>query len=123
MSWIETARLAAEKIKKKREGTVIVQEAEELLQGADCELSEVSEKRSLHINEAVELFKKRGWIQIFSTYLNESIYLTKDNRVKVPDPAIPRYTQSEVEGLKNLTLDELKTLHEAKVLFRGTILS
>ena len=75
------------------------------------------------IEEAAELFKKRGWIQIFSTYLNQSIYLTKNNRVKVPDSAIPKYTQSEVDGLKNLTLDELRTLHEAKVLFKGTIIS
>ena len=35
--------------------------------------------------------------------------------------AIPRYTQAELDALKGLNLDELKTLHEAKVLFGGTI--
>ena len=77
----------------------------------------------IHLNEATRLYRKRGWIQIFSGYLNQSIYLTKNNRVKVPDSTIPKYTQSEVDGLKNLTLDELRTLHEAKVLFKGTIIS
>jgi hypothetical protein len=76
-----------------------------------------------HLEEAARFYRERGWVQIFSTYLNVSIYLAKDNRVKVPDSSIPRYTQKEIEGLKNLTLDELKTLHEVKVLFRGTILS
>ena len=79
--------------------------------------------RGKSIQEATRLYQKRGWVQIFSGYLNQSIYLAKDNRVKVPDSAIPKYTQSEVDGLKNLTLDELRTLHEAKVLFKGTIIS
>ncbi len=121
MSWIETARITTKEIKEKREGTLVVQEAEALAQTIDCEKSELSEKRSIHINEATRLYQKRGWIQIFSGYLNQSIYLVKNKSTRVPDPSIPKYTKEETEALRGLTLDELKTLHEAKVIFKGKI--
>jgi hypothetical protein len=121
MSWVETARLTVEEIKKKREVTMVVIEAKELVHVTDCERSELSEKRSAHINEAIRLFREKGWVKIFSGYLDCSIYLTRNKFIKVPDTAIPRYTQAELDALKGLSLDELKTLHEAKVLFGGTI--
>ena len=121
MSWIETARITTKEIKEKREGTLVVQEAEALAQTIDCEKSELSEKRSIHITEATRLYQKRGWVQIFSGYLNQSIYLVKNKSIKIPDPSIPRYTKEETEALRGLTLDELKTLHEAKVIFKGEI--
>ena len=121
MSWIETARITTKEIKEKREGTLVVQEAEALAQTIDCEKSELSEKRSIHIEEATRLYQKRGWIQIFSGYLNQSIYLVKNKSTRVPDPSIPKYTKEETEALRGLTLDELKTLHEAKQLFKGSI--
>ena len=121
MSWIETARITTKEIKEKREGTLVVQEAEALAQTIDCEKSELSEKRSIHITEATRLYQKRGWVQIFSGYLNQSIYLVRNKSVSVPDPSIPRYTKEETEALRGLTLDELKTLHEAKVIFKGEI--
>ena len=74
-----------------------------------------------HIEEAVSLYQKRGWVQIFSGYLKQNIYLVKNKATRVPDPSIPRYTKEETEALRGLTLDELKTLHEAKQLFKGTI--
>ena len=121
MSWIETARITTKEIKEKREGTLVVQEAEALAQTIDCEKSELSEKRSIHITEATRLYQNRGWVQIFSGYLNQSIYLVRNKSVSVPDPSIPRYTKEETEALRGLTLDELKTLHEAKVIFKGEI--
>ena len=121
MSWIETARITTKEIKEKREGTLVVQEAEALAQTIDCEKSELSEKRSIHIEEATRLYQKQGWIQIFSGYLNQSVYLVKNKSIKIPDPLIPRYTKEETEALRGLTLDELKTLHEAKVIFKGEI--
>ena len=121
MSWIETARIIIKEIKERREGTLVVQEAEELAQTIDCEKSELSEKRSIHITEATRLYQKRGWIQIFSGYLNQSIYLVKNKSTRVPDPSIIKYSQEEIESLNDLTLDEIKTLHEAKQLFKGTI--
>ena len=75
----------------------------------------------IHLEEAVYLYRERGWFQIFSGYLNQSVYLVKNKSIKVPDPSIPRYTKEETEALRGLTLDELKTLHEAKVIFKGEI--
>ena len=75
----------------------------------------------IQIEEAVHLYQKRGWIQIFSGYLNRSVYFVKNKSTRVPDPSIPRYTKEETEALRGLTLDELKTLHEAKQLFKGSI--
>ena len=121
MSWIETARIIIKEIKERREGTLVVQEAEALAQTIDCEKSELSEKRSIHITEATRLYQKRGWIQIFSGYLNQSIYLVKNKSTRVPDPSIIKYSQEEIESLNDLTLDEIKTLHEAKVIFKGEI--
>ena len=119
MSWIETARIIIKEIKERREGTLVVQEAEELAQTIDCEKSELSEKRSTHLTEATRLYQKQGWIQIFSGYLNQSVYFVKNKSTRVPDPSIPKYTKEETEALRGLTLDELKTLHEAKVIFKG----
>ena len=75
----------------------------------------------IHIEEAVRLYNERGWVQVWSTYLNAPIYLTKHRSTQVPDLSLPKYTQAEVKALKGLSLDELKTLHEAKVLFGGAI--
>ena len=77
----------------------------------------------IHLDEAIHLYLERGWIQIYSTYLESNIYLVRDDAIRVPDPSIPKYTQAEIQSLKDLTLDELKTLHEAKVLFKGKIIS
>jgi len=121
MSWIETAKITTKEIKEKREVTLVVHEAEALAQTIDCEKSELSEKRSTHITEATRLYQKQGWIQIFSGYLNQSVYFVKNKSTRVPDPSIPKYTKEETEALRGLTLDELKTLHEAKVIFKGEI--
>ena len=121
MSWIETARITIKEIKERHEETLVVQEAEELAQTIDCEKSELSEKRSTHITEATRLYQKQGWIQIFSGYLNQSVYFVKNKSTRVPDSSIPKYTKEETEALRGLTLDELKTLHEAKVIFKGEI--
>ena len=80
-----------------------------------------SPDRSIHIEEATRLYQKRGWVQIFSGYLNQSIYLVKNKATRVPDPSIPRYTKEETEALRGLTLEEIKTLHEAKMIFKGEI--
>ena len=77
--------------------------------------------RSIQIQEATKLYRRRGWIQIFSGHLNQSVYLVKNKSIKVPDPSIPRYTKEETEALRGLTLEEIKTLHDAKVIFKGEI--
>ena len=75
----------------------------------------------LSVEEATELFKERGWIQIWAGYLNQHIYFVRDGEVKVPDSTIPRYTQSEVNDLHGLNIDELNIMHEAKNVFGGVI--
>ena len=121
MSWIETARLAVEEIKKRREKIDDVLEGKEFHSFVDCEKSELSEKRAIHIHDAARLYKKRGWVQIYSTYLNRTIYLVRNEGVKVPTSDLPVYTESEVNALRGLSREEVLTLHEAKVIFKGTI--
>ena len=73
--------------------------------------------RSIHVTDAIKLFRERGWIQIFSTHLNQSVYLVKDDSIRVPNNSIPRYTRSEAEALMGLSLKEIITLH----VFKGNI--
>ena len=63
MSWIETARIIIKEIKERHEETLVIQEAEALAQTIDCEKSELSEKRSIHITEATRLYQKRDWMK------------------------------------------------------------
>lgn len=79
--------------------------------------------KALDISQAVADYKREGFIKIFSVYLGQSIYLGKDKRVaeKVPDKALPVYLEDELKALKDLSLDELRTLHEAKMIFVGKI--
>ena len=112
MSWVETARNAVEEIKRNRENEDLV---EDLIKSA------LSEKTTGSTTEVSHIYKKQGWIKIFSGYLNKSIYLVKDETVKVPDPTILKYTQQEVESLRDLSIDEIKTLCSAKEIFFGVI--
>jgi hypothetical protein len=85
------------------------------------ERNELNERTALKLEEIVCRYRDRGWIQIYSGYLNRSVYFVKNKSTRVPDPSIPRYTKQETEALRGLTLDELKTLHEVKVIFKGEI--
>ena len=77
--------------------------------------------RGKSIQEATRLYRKRGWIQVYSTYLKANIYLVRNKAIHVPDPSILRYAESEIDALRDLSLEELKTLHEAKIIFKGVI--
>jgi hypothetical protein len=77
--------------------------------------------RDKSIQESQKLFKERGWIQIYSTYLQENFYLVRSERIKTPEPHYPRYTRKEIEAIGNMSIDELKTLHNAKQIFSGLI--
>lgn len=92
------------------------------VQGSDIEKEILlPPDRGKTIQEAAKLLRERGWVQIFSGYLNQSIDLVRDERVKVPDPALSKYTQKEIQALNDLTWEEVKTLHQAKELFKGMI--
>ena len=91
-------------------------------QGSDIE-NEIkhSPDRGKSVQEATRLYQKRGGVQIFSGHLNQRIYLVKNERVQVPDSSILKYTQMEVEVLRGLSWEEVKTLHEAKEIFEGML--
>ena len=75
----------------------------------------------LSVEEATKLFKERGWIQIWAGDLNNHIYLVRDEKVKTPDTGILRYAQSELDDLRDLSLEERRVMHEAKNVFGGVI--
>lgn len=121
MSWFDTAKQVRNQIEQNRKKKESTLEGDRIVQSLYSELSEKSEKRSIHIADATRLYRERGWVQIYSTYLKTSLYLVRNKWIKVPDPSIPRYTPEEVDSLKGLNPDELRTLHEAKEIFGGGI--
>ena len=95
---------------------LITPEVRKILSQRKPEIAQV-----LQIQETAEEYRRKGWVKIFSAYLKTELYLVRDESVRVPDSSIPRYSQSEVEALEGLSIDEMKTLHEAKMIYRGTI--
>jgi len=82
------------------------------------ELLETSRRgREKRLQEATALYRKQGWVRIFSSYLGRSIYLVRDSRVEVPDSSLPVYTESEIQAIKGFSREELLTLYEAKSIF------
>ena len=77
--------------------------------------------RSICLEEASRLYRERGWIEIYSSLLDNKIYLVRDSKIKTPDRRILRYAQSELDSLRGLSIDELKVMHEAKKAFGGII--
>jgi hypothetical protein len=129
MTYIETARIIKAEIEKKMKDLPIKTPVNHISnQGNFCSLSlneknEFNEINPINLDDASLLFRERGWVKIWSGHLKQSVVLVRDERVKVSDHTLPQYTQAEIQSLKDLTLDELKTLHEAKVLFEGKIIS
>ena len=127
MNYIETARLIRAEIDKKREESkgflqnISIPVKEGSNSKPSYEINELNEINPIHLEEATRLYRKRGWVQIFSGHLNQRIYLVKNEQVQVPDSSIPRYTQKEIEVLKGLSLEEVTTLHQAKEMFKGEI--
>ncbi|MFQ5674048.1 MAG: hypothetical protein ACE5G9_13265 [Nitrospinales bacterium] len=76
-------------------------------------------RREKRLLETAALYRERGWVRIYFTYLGRSIYLVRDSSVKVPNPSLPVYTESETLVLKGLPREELLTLHEARSVFGG----
>ena len=80
-----------------------------------------NDRKAIHLEEAVRLYRERGWVQIYSSFIKTSFFLVKDNSVEVPESNIAKLTQSELDSLKGLSREELLTMHEAKMIFGGTI--
>lgn len=86
-----------------------------------CESVPAQDRTSIRLEEANRLYRERGWVQIWSGHLGCTIYLIRDRRVRVPDTNTPVYTEKEIRVLKGLSLNELRTLHEAKSIFGGEV--
>ena len=86
------------------------------------ERNELNERTALKLEEIVCRYRELGWIQIYSTRLNENIYFLRHKSNKVPDNSLSKYTQAEVESLKDSTLEELQFMQKAKQTYGGTIL-
>ena len=127
MNYIETARLIRAEIDKKREESkgflqnISIPVKEGSNSKPSYEINELNEINPIHLEEATRLYRKRGWVQVYSTYLKANIYLVRNKAIHVPDPSILRYAEAEIDALRDLSLEELKTLHEAKIIFKGVI--
>ena len=74
----------------------------------------------IHLDEAARLLRERGWIQIWSGYLNKHIYLVRNEEVKVTDPTLSKYTQAEIEALKDCLWKRFKPCMRQKLYLKAS---
>jgi len=75
------------------------------------------------LEEAVSDYKREGYLKIYSTVLAEEIYLVRGSETakQVPEKNLPVYRENEIPALKDLNPDDLKFLHNGKVIFGGEV--
>jgi len=82
-------------------------------------------KQVLQLPQAVKEYKRYGYIKIWSTVLDEAIYLAKDEKTgkRVPDKCLPVFTEEDLKELdaKTLTPQEAKIIMLTKSVFGGSI--
>ncbi len=82
-------------------------------------------KQVLQLPEAVKEYKRYGYIKIWSTVLDEAVYLAKDEKTgkRVPDQRFPVFTEDDLKELdaKTLTPQEAKLIMSTKSVFGGSI--
>ncbi len=82
-------------------------------------------KQVLQLPQAVKEYKRYGYIRIWSTVLDEAIYLAKDEETgkRVPDQRLPVFTEDDLKELdaKTLTPQEAKLIMSTKSVFGGSI--
>ena len=80
-------------------------------------------RQPLQIQQALQDYRRYGYIRIFSTVLGKAVYLAQDERAAkgVPDDSIPVFLESDIQAVKGLSLEEAKVLLEARILFGGPI--
>lgn len=85
----------------------------------------IKTSRLLKIDQAAQDYKLDGYIKIYSTKLNRSVYLAKDERAKrrIPDKSLQVFMECEIKALRGLSPDELMLILEAKAMlnFNGVI--
>jgi len=82
-------------------------------------------KRVLQARQAAKEYKLDGYIKIWSTVLDEAVYLAKDEKTgkRVPDQCLPVFTEEDLKELdaKTLTPQEAKIIMLTKSVFGGSI--
>lgn len=80
-------------------------------------------RQPLQIQQALQDYRRYGYIKIFSTVLGKAVYLVQNERVAkcVPDQDIAVFLESDLEAVKSLGKEETKVLLEARILFGGPI--
>ena len=82
-------------------------------------------KQVLQLPQAVKGYKRYGYIKIWSTVLDEAVYLAKDEKTgkRVPDQRLPVFTEDDLKELdaKTLTPQEAKLIMSTKSVFGGSI--
>ena len=58
-------------------------------------------------------YKQRGWVEIYSKFINKKFYLVKNLEVKVPDDRLLRVTQRGLQTLGGLKFNEIQALFMA----------
>lgn len=79
--------------------------------------------RILKEKKDTDHFKTHGWVKIFSSLLQQEVYLVMNmgETRKLPDQSLPVFTPEDIEALKGLDQAEMTAIMEAKVLFGGPI--
>jgi len=82
-------------------------------------------KQTLQNRQAAKEYKLDGYIKIWSTVLDEAIYLAKNEETgkRVPDQRLPVFTEDDLKELdaKTLTPQEAKLIMSTKSVFGGSI--
>ena len=55
-------------------------------------------------------YKQRGWVEIYSKFINKKFYLVRNLEVKVPDDSLLRVTQRGLQTLGGLKFNEIQQL-------------
>ena len=88
-------------------------------------MKESPEGEEISIEEACFTLKLQGWVKIYAEKLEDYLILVKRGVKFIPvdpdDKDIPVYVIEEMDALKDIGIEELKILHEAKKLFNGKI--
>ena len=80
-------------------------------------------RQPLQILQAMQDYKRYGYIKVYSTVLGKAVYLVKNEQVakQVPDRILPTFLESDVEAMRDLGKEEAKFIMESKILLGGRI--
>jgi len=80
-------------------------------------------RQSLQLEQATKDYSQDGYIKIFSTVLNQAVFLVRDEKAagQVPDQSLPAFTVADMVSVKGLKPSEALVLMEAQILLGGRI--